>query len=323
MGENKYVFAVARIRVKEKSLLTDTDINTMAAMPDESSVISYLEDKGWGDANSGDDPEKILAAEMEKTQALMKELKIDSGVFDLLSYPRKFHNIKAGIKALCTDGEHTRAFYPDEEWPEERIMTVLKEKNFRELPEMLQAPAERALDVMLKTKDGQLCDVIIDRACLDAMEKAGRKSKSDLLRDYEESQVAITDIKIAVRAMRTGKNLSFLKEALAPCKTLDVRLLAIAASEGEESLLNFLEEHGMKEAKDALKESYTAFERWCDNRLIETIKPQKRNPFSMGPVIAYYLARENEIRCARIILTAKANDFPEQAIRERVRQMYG
>jgi V/A-type H+-transporting ATPase subunit C len=42
----------------------------------------------------------------------------------------------------------------------------------------------------------------------------------------------------------------------------------------------------------------------------------------MGPIIAYYLARQNEIRTVRIILTAKANDFPEEAIRERVREMY-
>ncbi len=75
-------------------------------------------------------------------------------------------------------------------------------------------------------------------------------------------------------------------------------------------------------AQQALKTSASAFERWCDNRLIETIRPQKMNSVSMGPIIAYYLARQNEIRTVRIILTAKANDFPEEAIRERVREMY-
>ena len=42
----------------------------------------------------------------------------------------------------------------------------------------------------------------------------------------------------------------------------------------------------------------------------------------MGPVIAYYLARQNEIRTVRIILTGKANGFPEEVIRQRVRAMY-
>jgi V/A-type H+-transporting ATPase subunit C len=34
------------------------------------------------------------------------------------------------------------------------------------------------------------------------------------------------------------------------------------------------------------------------------------------------VARENEIKTARIILTAKQNGFPEDSIRERIREMY-
>ena len=52
-------------------------------------------------------------------------------------------------------------------------------------------------------------------------------------------------------------------------------------------------------------------------------RPQKTNSVSMGPIIAYYLARQNEIKTVRIILTAKANDFPEETTRMRVRDMYG
>jgi V/A-type H+-transporting ATPase subunit C len=158
---------------------------------------------------------------------------------------------------------------------------------------------------------------------MDACLSAGRESKNDLLRDYEESTVAVTDIKIAVRSMVTGKNMAFLREALAPCSALDVQALALAASKGREALFEYLEGHGFSEAAEALKESPSAFERWCDNRVIDTILPQKRNSFSAGPVIAYYLARENELKNVRIIVTAKANGFSEDSTRERVRKTYG
>ena len=72
----------------------------------------------------------------------------------------------------------------------------------------------------------------------------------------------------------------------------------------------------------ALKESPSAFERWCDNQLIETIKPQKYNPFTAGPLVAYVLAKENEIKTVRIILTARLNGLEEEQIRERIREMY-
>ena len=50
---------------------------------------------------------------------------------------------------------------------------------------------------------------------------------------------------------------------------------------------------------------------------------EKHNTMGSGPVVAYYLARQNEIRTVRIIVTAKENGFPEETIRERVRKMYG
>lgn len=323
MGENSYVYAVARIRVKEKSLLSDADVSQMAGMSDAKTVMGYLADRGWGDTNTQNTMDSMLAAEEEKTRQLMRELKTDPAVFELLSYPQLYHNLKAGIKEICTSEKNERAFYPDERLGRSQILKILQDKDWKALPEHMRQAAERAYSVMLETRDGQKCDIIVDRACLDAMEAEGQKSKHKVLREYEESTVAVTDIRIAARAQKTGKKLDFLRAALAPCKSIDVRRLAIAAAETEETLTAYLEEHGFREAADAIKESPSAFERWCDNRLIETILPEKTNPFSMGPVIAYYLARQNEIKTVRIILTAKANGFSEEATRERIRKMYG
>ena len=324
MSDLKYVYAVARIRVKEKTLLTDADISQMTAMKDEKAVLGYLTDRGWGDSGNGpqENADAVLRAEEEKTLQLVRELKIDPAVFELLSYPQIYHNLKAGIKELCTSDSNPEAFYPDEKYGREEIRRILSEKDYKALPEHMRAAAENAYETMLKTRDGQRCDIIVDRACLDAMEAAGRKSKNKLLRDYEESTVAVADIRIAVRGLRTGKSAAFLKEALAPCDSLDVRKLAVAASESEEALISYLETHGFREGAEALKESSSAFERWCDNRLIATIRPEKMNSVSMGPIIAYYLARLNEIKTVRIILTAKANGFTEEETRERVRDMY-
>ena len=321
MSDLDYTFAVARIRVKENSLLTDMDISQMISMQDDKAVLSYLKDRGWGDTDT-ETAEEVLASDEKKTLQLMKELKIEQSAFDLLSYPNLYHNLKAAIKEVCTSDQNPGAFYDMERYGRKEMLQIVSERDWHALPEHMRACAERAMDVMLKARDGQMCDVYIDRACLDAMKAAGRKSKNELLRNYIESTVAVADIKTAVRALKTGKNRAFLNEALAAADTLDAGRLAVAASESEEALHAYLESHGYSEASEALKESPSAFERWCDNRLIDTIRPEKRNPFSMGPVIAYYLARQNEIRTVRILLTAKANGFSEEETREMVRKMY-
>jgi V/A-type H+-transporting ATPase subunit C len=89
-----------------------------------------------------------------------------------------------------------------------------------------------------------------------------------------------------------------------------------------EAIISFLEGTDYAGGAEALKESASAFERWCDNRMMETIRPQKYNAFSIGPIVAYVLARENEIKTVRIILSGKLNGLSDASIRERVREMY-
>ena len=162
----------------------------------------------------------------------------------------------------------------------------------------------------------------LDRALLDAVEQEGKDSPVEVLRLWSAEFVAAADIRIAVRAVWAGKNRTFLERALAPCRRLNVSGLCAAALSGAEAVYSFLGAEGYGEAAEALKESDTAFERWCDNRVIRTIRSQKYRAFSAGPLAAYVLARENEIKTVRMILTGKQNGLPDQAIRERVREMY-
>jgi V/A-type H+-transporting ATPase subunit C len=202
------------------------------------------------------------------------------------------------------------------------VETALKESDYEALPKDMRQVAQEAKETLLQTRDGQLCDAIIDRAALEAVRKAGAASGEKLLKDYGELICATGDIKIAVRCARCGKDRSFLMKALAPCDSLDIELLADAATSGVDAICAYLDHTDYADAVDELKKSVAAFERWCDNRMIETIRPEIHNPFGIGPIAAYILARENEIRTVRIILAAKRNNLPEEMLRERVRVMY-
>jgi len=157
---------------------------------------------------------------------------------------------------------------------------------------------------------------------LDAIKKAGERSKEEIVRQYAESTVAVADIRIAVRACKTGKSSDFMKKAMAECDTLDKERLIHAAVSGMDQIMSYLAETKYGDGALALAESASAFERWCDNQIMETIRPQLYNSFSLGPLVAYVLARENEIKTVRIILTGKRSGLPEEFIRERAREMY-
>ena len=164
--------------------------------------------------------------------------------------------------------------------------------------------------------------MIIDRAALDAIYQAGKESPDKIIQDYAESTVAVADIKIAVRSQKTAKSTDFMKRAMEECDSLSVSQLSKAALSGMDAICEYLRGTAYAEGADALAESPSAFERWCDNRIIQTISPEKYHAFTIGPVIAYVIARQNEIKTVRIILSGKQNELPDDSIRERVREMY-
>lgn len=324
MFDTKYTYAVARIRALETGLFTSSVIEQLLACDTEQQCLQLIQEKGWGDADTPLNAEAILSREQEKIWETIRELGVDMSVFDVLSYPNLFHNLKAAVKDACTqeDGRTMNIYYEDTAIPADEMLEIIRSKDFSRLPENMAAAARDAYETLLHTRDGQLCDVIIDKAALEAIYEAGKAAKDSIIRDYAESVVAVADIKIAVRAQKTAKSIDFMKRAMAPCQSLNVDQLARSAVSGMDAITEYLAGTAYAEGAAAIAQSPSAFERWCDNRMMETMQSQKYEAFSVGPLVAYILARENEIKTVRIILSGKQNGFSNDSIRERVREMY-
>ena len=196
----QYTYAVARIRALEVSLFSDSTIDQLIACQNYDQALQFLEEKGWGDAESSGDAEKILTREEEKTWEVVKELSIGMEHFDVLSYPKLFHNLKAAVKEVCTGDKNRHIYYEDVRIPGEEMRKIVEDRDFGKLPDSMRIAGEEAYETLLHTGDGQLCDVIIDRAALDAIYQAGKESPDKIIQDYAESTVAVADIKIAVRS---------------------------------------------------------------------------------------------------------------------------
>ena len=324
MIDTKYTYAVARIRALETALFTSATIDQLLACQDEEQCLQFLQEKGWGDADTPVNAEAILTREQEKIWETIKDLGVDMSVFDVLSYPNLFHNLKAAIKDVCTEenGKGMNIYYDDTSISPDEMLEIVRSKDFSRLPKFMVQAARDAYETLLHTRDGQLCDVIVDRACLEAVYEAGRAAKDSIIKEYAESTVAIADIKIAVRSQKTAKNMDFMKRAMAECESINVTQLSKAAVSGMDAIVEYLSGTAYAEGGRAIADSPSAFERWCDDRIIQTMQPQKYQTFSVGPLVAYVLARENEIKTVRIIVSGKRSKMSDDSIRERVREMY-
>ena len=301
-----YTYAVSRVRCRETDLLTRLDFDRLMQCKTEEECLRTLQDKGWGkEAGVSLSAEDLLLEENTRLWQFAGELVPDLTVFNVLRLPADFNNLKAAIKSVLTKTSPPHIYMAGGTVDPALMQKAVEKNDFSLLPPFLSEPGRQAAQVLLQNRDGQRCDVILDRACLFAIQQAGKESDCPLLSDYAEMVTALANIRVAVRCQKTGKNRTFLLEALTPCRTLSLESLCTAALKGRDDFLSYLSFTPYAEAAEALRESMTRFEKWCDDRLI-----------------AYILARQNEMSNVRVLLAGKRHHMDDRLIQERLRELY-
>lgn len=319
-----YTYAVTRVRSLEMSLLNQAAVEQLISCESLQTAMRLLTDRGWG-AEPDETPEKLLGTEEKKAWEAVSELSGEREAFRIFAIADDYQNLKAAIKLAYTrqQMEPGRVFLSFGMLDIQALTEAAKTRDYSALPEFMALAACDAQEVLLQTGDGQLCDVILDRAALEEIDRAGKSAEDEVMRAYASLAVFKGTVKIAVRCGESKKSRDFLERALPESGVLDRAELIRAAGGGKKGVAEYLAGTRYDGAAAELLKSTAAFERWCDSRLIEEIRPQKYNPFSIGPLAAYLIARKNELGCVRLILSAKQNGLPESAVRERVREMYG
>ncbi len=318
----QYTYAVSRIHAREMDLLTGADMEQLLQCSDFREAMRYLAGKGYGNGEEYSDTELMLKDETDKMWSLISELIPDSRPFETLLRQTDFHNLKAAIKAVYTSENAEDYFMGGGSVEPDLILEAVKLNKYGALPDFLADAAAQATESFMKTGDGQECDICIDRACLETILKEGKESGVEIIKDYAELLAALTDIKIAVRSALTGKNKAFARRAMADCNSIDADALSDAASKNIGEVYKYLEHTDYRDAAEALKVSMSEFEKWSDNRIMELIKTQKSNPFTIAPVFAYILGKQSEIKAVRIVLSGKKDDLDTELVRERIRDLY-
>lgn len=321
--DTDYAYAVVRVRANERNLLSAADVEQLIEAEDYNAAMKKLSDMGWGDLADVTDYAEYLENYFAKTWDLLNEvLEEDIHVMDMLLVPNDVQNLKAALKAKVSQNDAKDLYTHSSVYPAEDIIAAVTDKAFDELPDYMQDAAKKAYEILTTTGNGQEADAVIDQAALAEMLKLGTESGAPVLKELAERKVATANMKVALRSAKTKKSEAFIKSSLVSCPGLSTDQLTECALNGEESVLNYLSGTAYKEGAEKYKESTSAFEKWCDDILMECVAKAKFSAFGVDPIVAYYVARDAEIKTARIILSAKKNHLSNDIIRERVRTLY-
>jgi len=321
MKTQDYLFAVSALRVSEESLLKESDLEQLINAPDYKKAISLLLEKGY-EKPDGNDFSKMLDSRLSQVWDRVRKSAPEAKSLDMLIIKNDFQNLKAIIKSEVINDDAKKYFVSPCVYDPEKMLEAVKERRFGDLPEIMKETAEKAFDTVTKTGNGQYCDIIIDVGTLKAILSYAENEADETLKKYAYEMCAACDIKTAYRCVRTKKNESFAKNAVCGSPVLSKDGLVAAATEGESDFSEYLVSAGFSKYAEALKNGTSAFEKLCDDELIKTVKQAKMTVFGISPLAAYYVANEIEIKCLRIILSAKLSEVSDEVIRERMRELY-
>lgn len=319
-----YEFSIGSVRAKENSLFTSGDIEHMLGCKSTGELCRYLSDKGYGEGN---DVEEILDSHTAQLWKYLKSVAPDFDIFAPFIYSNDIHNLKAVLKGTLSGRDYTDLLLEPYTIEPETLVKAVENNRFTDLPEWLSSSADKAYETLAHTSDARLSDALLDKACMEQMLKEAKNLKSEFVLDYFKTTVFYNNIKIAIRAARTGTDRDFLNNAFCEVEDFPQKSVTDAAIKGYDVLIDTISKlsaYGCKAACEHYKESPSAFERYVDDRLINMAKENcKRAGEGAQPLIGYLIGCETEKKVIRIIANGLRTDTDVQIIRERLREIYG
>lgn len=319
-----YEFSIGSVRAKENSLFTNAEVEQMLACKSENELIRFLNEKGYGEGGSID---AIINDNTEEMWKYIRSVAPDFVIFNPFFYQNDVHNLKATLKGIMAQRHYEPLLLSPCTMDKEVLKNAVENRKFKALPEWLSEAADKAYETIAHTGDARLSDAVIDKAVMQKMIDEGRKSNSEFLKKYFNTFVFYCNIKIAIRAARTGTSKNYLLQAL--CEVEDFRMSAVisAALKGYDALLDTLSKFSEYDCNKAIEEyskSPSAFERFVDDKLMALTKEScKRASSGAEPLIGYYLGCEAQKKVIHIIASGLRTQTPVDIIRERLRELYG
>lgn len=296
-----YAYTSSRVRALENNLPSPETIRQLTECDGLAECISILNSAGF----EGSGTDEIISLMKQKKDRLINELLEDRQEIEVIFYPKTFHNLKAAVKMIYSKGG-VNMFYDDALISGEEIMQVLKDGSNSSLPPYMSAAAMEAYGTLMHTGDGRLSDMIIDKACLEAMAEFAKKTPYDILKLYVDETIAAADIKLLLRA---GQNSDLLKFAVS-CKYFSAESLIAAGEEGRAE--EFIEDSGFGGV------NLSNADMFFEGRIAHVLAGEKYNIFTPAPAINFILEYDRLVGTIRYILICKANGISKEAIAERV-----
>lgn len=326
----EYYYPVTRVRVLEKSFVGKQTLLAMLEQKTVADAVSLLTEAGFGGKQDDGSSryESLLSSVYDQAFRTIYELAPDQDLFEAFLLKNDYHNIKVLIKSELLGQDHPELLLDSGSLPVEVIKTAVRERKFSGLTKYMEQAVLESLDTFSKTRDPQDVDMICDRMEYEEIAEKTAGADCRFLQDYFSMRADFSNFKSFLRARKAEKDASFLNRMLVDGGRIRKDLFLKNLTAPFEAFLADLSTgpHGdvLKDASELYLETgrFGPVEKRLDDAEISMIQDAKRISFGPEILIAYLVAKENEIKNIRIILGGIAGKANPANLAERIRESY-
>ncbi|HDR06010.1 MAG TPA: hypothetical protein ENN88_00065 [Candidatus Coatesbacteria bacterium] len=320
-GDPAYTYAVGRVRARERRLLTTRALTEAAEAKGFEAAVEALREGGYEKtAPSAAGVEELIARQSVELDRFLSESAPDEKLVAHLRLEADYANLKAALVGRL--GGKRPSFTEGWSLPADRLASLAEGGEPDGLPEPFGALARELLEEWDKNADPFLLQQDVDRALFTRLGESARELKLPFLAAYQRLEIDLVNLVALARCLAAPEPGELAPAAFIPGGGLDVARLegfaragdraGAAAYVGRTPYADFVP------AVEAATETLGDLTAREAAKKLDFLRQARHAPFGPEPVIAYYLAKKNEFRLVRFVLTCKLAGVPPETITARL-----
>lgn len=320
----RYAFETARIRAMETKMLSKAtllDMANAASFEQAADLLTGTEYALGATGKNSAEMEAILREQRSAVRQLFAILCLDRPIVELFKSRADFANLRLGLRRVMTEKPLGADYSSEGNVQPELFEEVFEQENYELLAEYMRQAVEQAVLRYYQKKDIRQIDYAIDSVQAEYNLKQAKELKSLFLEGLFKIQIDLTNIRTMFRLKFTDSEQRnvFLKGGFLEIGRLRHGLDIDMETIGRLFFVTpyfYVIEAGVSYL--ASKRSFMVLEQKCDEFLTGFLRTANQITAGPGPIIAYLLLKEHEIRTIRLILTGKRNSLDTGLILDRL-----
>ena len=327
--DQEYAYETGVIRVLETRFVDQMHLSRMLEAKGYNAAFSLLHDTTYGKhMKDKTDFDAVLEDEYKYFLAFFEKSCKNEYVLTYYKSRYDIHNLKMFVKSGLAETElDSSMLSPYGTIPADIFIKAFDPEEEISLPEPYKTFNDRALTFYEESKDIEMLDIYLDSLYFRWRHELIKKSKNLFLINLDRENLTLTNLKSFARIVYFKNNTS-LENIFLDSGFIEKSFFTEHFSEGLNQIWHYLKntpyERIVKDGySSVVKEgSFTLLEKLCENRMIDIARSTKSAIFGVEIVYSFMMAKENEIRTLRIILSGKKNNVPRKIIENRLPERY-